>query len=108
MAILLFLAVPLHPFQVTIKFNLRFNVIGLLSWGSRHGAGETNLSRNHEVAGLIPGLSGLGSGTAMSYGVGGRHGLDLVLPRLWGRPAAAALTQTLAWELPDTAGAALN
>ena len=44
----------------------------------------------------------------MSYGVGGRHGLDLVLPRLWGRPAAAALTQTLAWELPCAEGAALK
>jgi len=24
---------------------------------SRHGAAETNLTRNHEVAGLIPGLA---------------------------------------------------
>ena len=82
---------PLHPFQVTIKFNLRFNVIGLLSWGSRHGAGETNLSRNHEVAGLIPGLSGLGSGVVMSCGVHHRYDSDLELLWLWCRPSAVAL-----------------
>ena len=26
-------------------------------WSSRHGAAETNLTRNHEVVGLIPGLT---------------------------------------------------
>ena len=26
------------------------------SWSSRGGTAETNLTRNHEVAGLIPGL----------------------------------------------------
>ena len=30
---------------------------GILFWSSRHGSGETNLIRNHEVAGLIPGLT---------------------------------------------------
>ena len=33
-------------------------------------------------------------------GVGCRHGLDLALLWLWCRPAAAALIQLLAWELP--------
>ena len=28
-----------------------------LFWSSRCGAGETNLTRNHEVEGSIPGLS---------------------------------------------------
>ena len=36
-------------------------------------------------------LIGLGSGIAMSYGVGHRCGLDLVLLWLWCRPAATAL-----------------
>ena len=27
------------------------------SWGSRHGTAETNPTRNHEVAGPIPGLA---------------------------------------------------
>ena len=42
----------------------------------------------------------------MSCGVGHRHGSDLVL--LWHRPAAAALIQPLALELPFGAGAALK
>ena len=40
----------------------------------------TNLTRNHEVVGSIPGLiSGLRIQLTMSCGVGHRHGLDLVL-----------------------------
>ena len=49
----------------------------------------------------------------MSCGVGHRHGLDpvlldLALLWLWCRPAAAALIQLLAWELPYAAGTALK
>ena len=44
----------------------------------------------------------------MSCGVGHRHGLDLVLPWLWCRLAAAALIRPLAWEPPYAAGAALK
>ena len=44
----------------------------------------------------------------MSCGVGRRCGSDLVLLWLWCRPAAAAPTSPLAWELPHTAGAALT
>ena len=40
----------------------------------------------------------------MSYGVGHRCGLDLVLLWLWCRPTAVALIQPLAWELPYVAG----
>ena len=36
----------------------------------------------------------------MSCAVGPRHGSDLMLLWLWCRPAAAALIQPLAWELP--------
>ena len=44
----------------------------------------------------------------MSCGVGYRRGSDLGLLWLWCRPAAAALIQPLAWELPYTMGAALK
>ena len=48
---------------------------------SCRGAAETNLARNHEVAGSIRDLAQWvkGSGVAVSYGVGRRHGLDPVL-----------------------------
>ena len=36
----------------------------------------------------------------MSCGIGHRCGSDLTLLGLWCRPAAAALIQSLAWELP--------
>ena len=45
---------------------------------------------------------------AINCGVGCRHGLDLVLPWLWYRPAAAALIQPLAWEIPYAVGVALK
>ena len=44
----------------------------------------------------------------MSGGVGRRHSSDLTLLWLWWRPAAVALIQPLAWELPYAAGAALK
>ena len=44
----------------------------------------------------------------MSCGVGRRCGSDPELLWLWHRPAATALIQSLAWELPYTAGAALK
>ena len=45
---------------------------------------------------------------AVSCGVGGRHGSDLVLLWLWWRPAATAPIRPLAWESPYASGAALN
>ena len=42
----------------------------------------------------------------MSCDVGHRRGLDLALLWLWCRPAAAALIQPLAWELPYANGVA--
>ena len=44
----------------------------------------------------------------MRCGVGHRHSSDPLLPWLWPRPAVAAPTQPLAWELPYTAGVALK
>ena len=68
----------------------------------------TNLTRNHEVAGLIPGLAQWvkGSGVALSCGVGCRHGSDPTLLWLWCRPVATAPIQPLAWEPPYAVGAA--
>ena len=45
---------------------------------------------------------------AMSYGVGGRHGLDPVLLCVWHRPAGIVLIRPLAWELPYVVGTALK
>ena len=54
----------------------------------------TNLTRNHEVADLIPGLA---------EGV-----KDLVLLWLWCRPATVALILPLAWGHPYAVGEALE
>ena len=51
---------------------------------------------------------GLGSGIAMSYGVGRSCSLDPELLRLWYRPATAALIQFLAWEFPYAVCVALK
>ena len=51
---------------------------------------------------------GYGCGVAMSYGVGHRHGLDLVWLWLCRRPAATAPIGPLAWESPHAPGAALE
>ena len=66
----------------------------------------TNPTRNHEVAGSIPGLAQWvkGSGIAVSCGVGGRCGSDLALLWLWCRRIAVAPIGPLAWELPYAAG----
>ena len=50
----------------------------------------------------------MGAGVAVSCGVGGRHGSDLLLLWLWCRLAAAALIRPLAWELPYAVGVALK
>ena len=69
-----------------------------------------NLTRNHEVAGSIPGLAQWvkGSSVAVSCGVGRRCrcSLDVALLWLWRRPAAIALIRPLTWESPYAAGAA--
>ena len=54
----------------------------------------TNLTRNQEVAGLIPDHA--------------QWVKDLALLWLWCRPAAVALIRPLAWEPPYTAGVALK
>ena len=51
-------------------------------------------------------LSGFRIWYSVSYGVGCRCGLDLML--LWHRPAAVAPIQPLARELPYAAGVALK
>ena len=48
------------------------------------------------------------SGTVVSYGVGNRCSLESVLLWLWRGPAAVALSQPLARELPYATSVALN
>ena len=74
---------------------------------SCRGAAETNLTRNHEVAGWIPGLT-QGSRVVVSCGVGRRCGSDPTWLWLWCRLAATAPIQPLTWEPPYAAGAALK
>ena len=54
----------------------------------------TNPTRNHEVAGSIPGLA--------------QQVEDLALLWLWRRPVATALIRPLVWEPPYASGAALE
>ena len=62
-----------------------------VGWSSCRGAAEKNLARNHEVVGSIPGLAQwVGSGVAMSCGVGHRRGSDPVFLWLWHRLVAVA------------------
>ena len=53
-------------------------------------------------------LSGRKSRIAVTCGVGRRCGSDPALLWLWCRPAAVALIQPLAWELPYAVGSALK
>ena len=72
--------------------------------------GLTNPTRNHEVAGSIPGLAQWVKdlGIAVSCGAGCRCSFDPTLLWLWCRLAATAPIGTQAWEPPYAAGAALE
>ena len=72
---------------------------------SRHGPAETNLTRNHEAAGSIPGLSQLRIQRCHNCG---RFHSDPALLWLWRRLAAVAPIRPLAWEPPHAADAALK
>ena len=77
---------------------------------NHRGVTETNLTRKHEVAGLIPGLAQWVKdlAIAMSCGAGHRHSSPLTLLWLWHRLAAIAPIGPLAWELPCVVGVALK
>ena len=64
-----------------------------------------NLTRSHEVVGLIPGLT---HGVAVSCGVGCRRDSDLALLWLWRRLVAIPPIRPLAWEPPYAEGVALK
>ena len=66
--------------------------------------------RNHEVAGLFPGLAQWvkDHGVAVSCGVDRRGSSDLMWLWLWCRRTAVAQVQPLAWKLPYARGAALK
>ena len=81
------------------------------SLSSRRGATETNPTRNHEVAGSVPGLFQWVKDLALSQAVvyvTYIHGSDPVLLWLWCRPAAVTPFQPLAWELLYAVSAALK
>ena len=61
-----------------------------------------------EDNGLDPWLCSMGRrfSVAVSFGTGHRRGSDPLLLWLWCRPAAVALIQPLAWELPYVVGVA--
>ena len=61
----IFLHVGKHPVERADSHCLRLSVI----WSSRHGAAETNPTRNHEVAGSTL-ISGLGIRRCYGCGVG--------------------------------------
>ena len=61
---------------------------------------EKNLTRNQEVFGFHPWPHSVGSGFAVSCGVGCRRGSDPTLLWLWCRLVVTAPIRPLAWELP--------
>ena len=68
---------------------------------SHCGSAVTSPTSIHEDEGLIPCLAQwVGSGMAVSCGIGCRCGLNPSLLGLWYRPAAVAPIPPLAWELP--------
>ena len=75
------------------------------------GSAERNPTSVHAVVDLIPGLTHwlrIRSSVAMSCGVGGRLGLDMMWLWLWCRLAAPAPIRPLAWEPPCAPSVALK
>ena len=79
------------------------------SKSSRRGSVVTKPTGIHEDMGLIPGLAQWFKDAELpqvGVYIGHRCGSDMVLLWLWYRPAAIALIQPLAWELPCALGVA--
>ena len=81
-----------HPFRIYILVGRE--IIKMIDRSSHRGSAKTNLTSIHENTGSIPGLT--------------QWVKDLVLVRLWCRPAGVAPIQPLAWESPYAMGAALK
>ena len=81
--------------SIVPKVIYRFNAVLLkYFWSSYLGAAEMNLTRNQELADLIPCLT--------------QWVKDPTLLWLWRRLPATALIRPLAWEPPYAVGAALK
>ena len=79
-----------HPFTQKIPRSLWSRLKKFHPRSSHPGTAETNRTRNHEVAGSIPGLAQWVRDLVWC-GVGCRCGSDPELLWLWCRPAAVAL-----------------
>ena len=79
-------------------------------WSSRHGSvvSESDWEPRGFRFNPWPCSVSWGSGIVVSCGLGRRLGSDLVLLRLWCRPAAKAPIRPLAWKPPYATGAAIK
>ena len=77
---------------------------------SHSGSVVMNPTSIHEDTGAIPGLAQcvMNQALAVSCVVSHRCSLDPAFQWLWCRPVATALIQSLAWEPPNTVGAAIK
>ena len=101
----------MYSFIFQSTTNFKCSHLKNILWGSSHRGTVVNKSDWEPWGcGFDPWSYsvGLGSGVAVSCGVGRRRGSDSVLLWLWCRPVAVAPIRPLAWEPPCTTGEALE